>query len=445
MGISMINLRAADVNADGSVNFIDAGILMRHTAGWGDYLILPHRPIQGFTFPAFAMARMPLSITSTAAISITDASGKPGDRIQVPISLVNNPGMTAMRIDVSFDTNALRLIGFPTDMDTGLLRNPIHPPYKGGSTVIFAWTDFLATVNNVSNGNIVVLEFEILDTALPGEYGITVSYEPNNILNAALSPVSVSTGNGTITVSQKQQTKEQTPGGQAPDGQTDIIQANNETAVNDTVVPLAGLSGFAPFIQGYPDKTFRGDNTMSRQEFVTILYRLLNPVETPIADPSNPSFNDVRPGHWAYDAIEWAKETGIIEPGEDGSFRPAEPITRVEMAVMLVKANEWTETAENTFGDIYEHPDLDYILKAVHAGVFEGYPDGTFKPDDNITRYEVVAALIRYLLGGEPSADMLEGTEVTLTDVPLDHWAYLHFALATTGFAALPELVLTGR
>ena len=172
---------------------------------------------------------------------------------------------------------------------------------------------------------------------------------------------------------------------------------------------------------------------MSRQEFVTVLYRIMNPVVQPKADPDAKSFNDVAPDRWSYDAIEWSYENGIIRPDDGGAFHPEGLITRAEMAVMLVNAGLLTDIAENTFSDIENHPYRDDILKAVFAGVYEGYPDGTIKPDNNATRYEVITAVVRFMLRGEPTGDMWAGLETPYTDVPRSHWAYKYVALATFG------------
>ena len=204
--------------------------------------------------------------------------------------------------------------------------------------------------------------------------------------------------------------------------------------------PYSGLVSFTAFINGYTDNTFRGAKTMSREEFVNIIYKLKNVIDLPKADVSNPTFNDVAPGRWSYDAIEWAVDKGIIEVDTSGSFRPKDALTRAEMAVMLARTEGWTEMAENTFSDIDDHPHYQEILLSAHAGVFEGNPDGTFRPDDPIRRYELVAALIRYLLGGEPADEMWEDINVSFTDVQRTHWAYKYLALATEGYSApLPE------
>jgi len=108
--------------------------------------------------------------------------------------------------------------------------------------------------------------------------------------------------------------------------------------------------------------------------------------------------------------------------------------------VLLARAEGWTEIAEDIFSDIEEHPLAEYILKAVYAEIFEGFPDGTFRPDATVTRFEMVAALVRYVFGGPITDEMIEGVEINLTDVPSTHWAFRYVVLATVGFEVLlPE------
>ena len=205
----------------------------------------------------------------------------------------------------------------------------------------------------------------------------------------------------------------------------------------DQRVPLSDFGGFAPFVTGYEDGTFRGNNNTSREEFVFILYNLLNEAEDlPVADADNPSFGDVAPDSWTYDAIEWAYAQEIIVADDEGNFNPADFLTRVDMVVMLVNALSWTEPAENTLTDIDDNPYYDEILIAINAGIVTGYEDGTFRPDDYVIRYEVVTAVVRYWLHGEPADVTWEDIEVPLTDVSRDDWAYKYVALAITGFSA---------
>jgi hypothetical protein len=202
-------------------------------------------------------------------------------------------------------------------------------------------------------------------------------------------------------------------------------------------VPLTDVISFTAFIQGFEDNTFRGNDLMTREQFVTILSRLSNPSGVPQADKENPSFSDVSANRWSYNAVEWAKAAGITEAGGNANFRPDAPLTRAEMAGMLVRALKLTEIAENTFSDLKGDATAEDILKAVKANIFTGYPDGTFRPEGSTTRYEAVAALIRYLFGGEPKDEVWKGITLKLTDVTESHWAYRYVALAVTGYSSV--------
>jgi hypothetical protein len=210
-----------------------------------------------------------------------------------------------------------------------------------------------------------------------------------------------------------------------------ITVADTTKPVEDKVEDETG--GFAAFIIGFENNTFRGSRLIPREQFVAILFRLKNTQYTPAADEIEPSFKDVAPDRWSFDAIEWAVRAGIIEADSKGNFRPAEAITRAEMAIMMVKADSLTEMAEDSFSDLGEHVAKDDILKAVKANIFTGYPDGTFRPDGYSTRNEAVAALIRYLLGGEPEDEMWQDIELKFSDVSRSDWAYKYVALAVSG------------
>lgn len=206
-----------------------------------------------------------------------------------------------------------------------------------------------------------------------------------------------------------------------------------DTKLKEPEVPLAQPISFAPFIQGFEDNTFRGTSVITREQFVTILFRLKGAQSAPPAKKSYYSFMDVAPDRWSYDAIKWAQKAGIIDADDDGNFRPAEPLTRAGMAVMLVKADNLKVLAEDTFNDLAEHPDKDDILKAVQAKIFTGYPDGTFRPNGQSIRAEAVTALIRYLLGQEPSSEMWQNITLPFSDVYRQYWAYKYIALAVNG------------
>ncbi|MCL1810367.1 MAG: S-layer homology domain-containing protein [Clostridiales bacterium] len=205
----------------------------------------------------------------------------------------------------------------------------------------------------------------------------------------------------------------------------------------EPTVPLADLIPFAPFITGFENNTFRGSQPITREQFVAILYRLN--VANPAAYEGDSSFKDVSTSRWSYDAIEWASGAGVVEADANGNFRPAAPLTRGDMAVMFMKVEDLSEMAENIFSDIEDHYAAEDILKAVEVGIFNGYPDGTFKPEGSTTRSEAVAALIRYLMGGEPTDATWQNLTVTFTDVPKTDWAYKYIVLAVIGNTLPPR------
>lgn len=102
-------------------------------------------------------------------------------------------------------------------------------------------------------------------------------------------------------------------------------------------------------------------------------------------------------GHWAEKVITEWMNYGVIKGYEDGTVRPNNSITRAEMTAMLDRVMDYQTKADNTFSDLQDTWYTDVILKANAAGVIGGYPDGTVKPDATITRQEAVAMFSRVL------------------------------------------------
>lgn len=147
----------------------------------------------------------------------------------------------------------------------------------------------------------------------------------------------------------------------------------------------------ADVLSGYPDGYFRPDQSVSREEFTSMLIRTLR-----IPGSSNPPvFTDVEPDRWSAKVIEAAVENGIILPQEYGSsFAPSQAIRRDEMAAMIARALQLKGSGNKHFSDGNgKHADL--ISAASEAGLISGYEDGTFRPDNSLTRAEAAAVLSR--------------------------------------------------
>lgn len=149
---------------------------------------------------------------------------------------------------------------------------------------------------------------------------------------------------------------------------------------------------------GYADGTFRPSWIISRQAMAAFLHRLAGrPAFTP---PATPTFTDVGPTHPFRTEIEWAAAQGITTGYPDGTFRPVQPISRQAMAALLHRLAgrpAFTPPATPTFPDVgTTHPFRTEIEWSVAHGVATGYADGTFKPGVSISRQASAAFLFRY-------------------------------------------------
>ncbi len=147
-------------------------------------------------------------------------------------------------------------------------------------------------------------------------------------------------------------------------------------------------------ITGYPDGSFKPDNNITRAEFATVLVKAFG-----LAPQSGKVFTDTG-SHWAKDFIATAASYGIIKGYNDAAFGPDDLITREQMAVMIARAAQLAAVSDGTpFGDAASISDWakDAVAAAVEAGIIQGYPDNTFKPQANATRAEAVTVIVNAL------------------------------------------------
>lgn len=205
------------------------------------------------------------------------------------------------------------------------------------------------------------------------------------------------------------------------------------TFVNRKAAELNRTDHFA-FLVGYTDGTFGPERNMTRAEVTTMFARLLTEQIEADKTYSN-TFSDVPKGYWAANYIGYMQQFGIITGYSDGSFRPDAPVTRAEFAAIASRFEKLTEGSKS-FTDV---PDTywaaRYINFAATRGWVTGYSDGTFKPENTITRAEVAAVTCRLL---ERSADQsyirshLKELR-TFSDMTESHWAYWYAMEAANG------------
>ncbi|NLD48950.1 MAG: S-layer homology domain-containing protein, partial [Clostridiaceae bacterium] len=197
----------------------------------------------------------------------------------------------------------------------------------------------------------------------------------------------------------------------------DPAEPSNPVTEPATDIPASGEINKA-YIRGYSDNTFRPEQSITRAEMAVILANL---DEASKDDQTGFEFKDVPKDHWAAWAIAYASEKGYFKGYEDGTYKPDRYITRAELCVVLgnYMKMEAASVDEDKLTDIKGHWAQKYIYMLISKGYVKGYPDNTFRPNNNIKRSECVT-LINRVLGIEAVKD----AETYFTDVDKSYWAY---------------------
>lgn len=147
-------------------------------------------------------------------------------------------------------------------------------------------------------------------------------------------------------------------------------------------------------ISGYPDGTFKPDRKVKRSEAAKVIGEIKNLSSS----QRETSFSDVSSKHWASGYIESAKNAKIINGYPDGTFRPDDNISRVESSFILTKAFNLNQSMDVYFKDMpNDKAKYDVISKMMGSGIIQGYADGTFRPDLDVTREEFAVMIARAL------------------------------------------------
>ncbi len=189
----------------------------------------------------------------------------------------------------------------------------------------------------------------------------------------------------------------------------------------------------ASYMNGYEDGTFKPSGTMTRAEACTVVARLLEN-EDNITGTS--AFSDVAADAWYSKYIGFCEGRGILKT-YSGAFMPDTPITRAEFAELVyltgLAKDKGTATA---FADVNEsHPKYQSVNAASGAGLINGYDNGdgtfSFKPDNTITRAEVVTVINRARGESKKTESLTNDIVLLFTDVDITHWAFADIAEAS--------------
>lgn len=322
------------------------------------------------------------------------------------------------------------------------------------------------TLNKPTAGNETTGAFDDITFTEAGTYVYTISEtagENQNIdYDASQYTVTVEVGadatTGALNIDSVSYTKE----GEAVDN---ITFTNTYTAPDDPTTdpdeptdpdnpdpdtPSLNKDDHFLYIEGYPEDYRTGEysdnedlwpvkpqGNITRAEVATIFYRLLKDEVREEIETDVNSFPDVNADDWFNVTVSSLANMGAISGYEDGTFRPNEPITRAELAAMAVRFYDTFEAEyeEGTFLDVDgDEWYADAIAAAEELGIIGGYPDGTVRPEANITRAET-CAIVNRVLERRPHDDHLGDADDMRTwpDNQPGAWYYADMQEATNG------------
>ena len=189
------------------------------------------------------------------------------------------------------------------------------------------------------------------------------------------------------------------------------------------------------YIAGRTSTQAAPNANITRAEVAMILYRLLTAEAKSAYGTNINRFKDVPAGAWYTTAVSTLANLGVISGYQDGSFGPDRNITRAELATILARfCGTPSDSVLDHFTDISGNWARKYINQAAEAGLVYGYTDGTFRPDQNITRAETIV-MVNRILGRSASAGTVVDGYKTFSDVPANAWYYWDIVEASNDHA----------
>ena len=210
-------------------------------------------------------------------------------------------------------------------------------------------------------------------------------------------------------------------------------ESPNKTKTKAPDLALNTEDHFA-FINGYPDGSVKPEGNVTRAETAAILYRIMGSECQKYYRSTVSSYSDVAHSDWYNTYVATLENAGVIvDTRTNGKFRPNDAITRAELASMIAQfaGIESASAAKfNDVGTIYWA--AKEIAIAAKMGWINGYPDGSFRPDRNVTRAELMA-MVNRALGRTPQSedDLLSGMKTWKDNANVNAWYYLDVQEAT--------------
>ena len=187
------------------------------------------------------------------------------------------------------------------------------------------------------------------------------------------------------------------------------------------------------YIKGYPNGKVKADGNITREEVTSMLYRTRDKKYDKPFKSTGKLFPDVEPTRWSVTEIEFMASEKIVLGYPNGKFKPANNLTRAEFAALIYRYCELEDAdVTNKFSDLSEeHWAYNEILALLKTGLIQGYEDNTFRPERYITRAEVITVMNK-ILGRKPLASYVKSLNFNpFIDLEPDKWYYTDVLEAT--------------
>lgn len=165
---------------------------------------------------------------------------------------------------------------------------------------------------------------------------------------------------------------------------------------SDSIVKIDRSNGDG-YLEGYSDGAIRPEDNITREEVAAVFFRLLNKDYKDLILTDKHNFKDIDMNRWSNTYIATLVKGNIVKGYADGSFRPDAYVSRGELVAMISRFEDMDRSTKNRFIDTDEHWAKKYIDRASSMDFIRGYEDGSFRPDDKLTRAEFTSIVNRLL------------------------------------------------
>lgn len=355
---------------------------------------------------------------NTPEVTVSSGSVKAGETVDLTVTMSGNPGMAAFMLYIYYDTATFTVdpsrdilaggdftggILLGNDLETARKNSdgPVGDSSKDG--VLALWCNSTGT-NTTQNGSMLKIRLQAKDTAANGSYTISLGYDADNTINEDGGKVALQVSGGTVTVTAGAADKpEDTAGSVDSTGGGGVVDFSDIAGnwAEDYIVE-ANAQGL---VYGY-NGVYRPNDTMTRAEFVTILYRACGSPKPAKAA----SFTDLTQT-WYRDPIAWAEENQVVNGVGNGKFDPSGPVTREQLVTILFRLSGGQSGMESMFTSAYDGAYTDagqisaYAKPAVYWSIYHEILCGqqsltvpeTLAPRAAATRAQIAVMIVRYL------------------------------------------------